>query len=777
MTNLLNFKSFFKFLGKNKFYTAIDIFGLSVSLMFVVIIAVYTVQELSTDNFQAKKDRIYVVSNESYLGSAYRLAAHLQNRYPEIEQVCPTVTHFDNMTPYVGETKTNATLMFTDTTFFDMFSFPLIQGDPHRVLEAKNYAVISESYANRVFIDRDPMGQMIKLNDSVNVMVNGIMKDIRNSAIPYADILSRIDNVGYFNPALDTEEFNNAGGCLLFVLVGKGADLTAKKDDMLEYLKEVFWIYRQGIAKQVVLTPLKDVYFSTINSYNLLNQGDWKFVMILMSVGILILIFAIINYINLTVAQTGFRAKEMATRRLLGSSRGELFSRLILESTLLSFISFLLGFLFALALIPIANDLLKTDINLLSAVTPFSILMAVLLILLLGLVAGLLPAIIISNSKPIDVVRGSFRTKTKMVFGKVFITFQNVITIMLIAASITMVYQINHLINAPLGYNKTNILYISPFQLENKEQINTFTNEISQLASVKQVAYSQGTPFDRGNNWTVDYETHNVSFQIFVADTVFMNMLGLEILKENNLAANEGYYLTEQAIKETNNTFESEKFKLGDDRNIPIAGILRDFQLGNITNDLKPILIQKRKREDFYPWSLLVEVSGNNPFDTREQIKEIFERISKTDFDGRFVDQQIEESFESQKRTSKIVMIFCGIAILISLLGLVAMSTYFIQQRSREIAVRKVFGSSDRQVLVRLVGTFLNYVGVAFILATPVVWYIMRRWLSDYSYRISLSPWIFIAAGVFCLLISFFAVYWQSRRAAHRNPVDSVKSE
>lgn len=775
MNELLNFKSFFKFLGKNKGYTAIDIFGLSVSLMFVILIAVYTVQELSVDKDQKKADRVYALGSEETIGSHWKLKNHLMLRYPEIEEIAPVVSSFQDQPVEIKDETMKAGLLFADTSFYEVFSFPLLVGDKRKVIEVPTYAVVSESFARKAFGSEDPLGQMIHINDSVTVTVNGIMKDIKNSIFPESDIVLSIENIRFFNPSLATEEFNNAVGANLFVLVKEGADLHAKLPDMKAFFTEIFWWYKNYPEKQVILYPLNEIYFSKVGSWTNIRMGDWDFVMILMSVGILILLFAVINYINLTVAQTGQRAKEMATRRLLGSSRSELFSRLIMESTLLSLFSFVLGFLLALAMVPFANDLLRTRIDLAEAITPVNTLIAIGLIALLGIASGLLPAWIISNSKPIDIVRGGFRAKTKMVFSKIFITFQNVITIMMIAASVTMVLQINHMISAPLGYNMKNILDISSHHFQSRERIYAFGNEVSQLASVNRVAYGAGTPFSRGNNNTMRYEDRNISFQTLMGDSTYFSLFGFEILQDNQSASTEGVYLNEQAYRELMIDDATLSFKYYD-RDTPIAGKLKDFRMGNVLSNLPPTQVMVRHGDQLWIWDILIEVNGD-PRVAFEQVKEKYETMMGLEMPGWFMEEQVENSFASQRRTAKIVMIFCVIAILISLLGLLAMSTYFIQQRAREIAVRKVFGSSEGQILNRLVFTFLNYVLVAFVIATPLVWYAMKQWLSDYSYRISLSPLIFIAAGAFCLLISFLTVYYQSYKAANANPVDSVKAE
>lgn len=776
MNNLVNFKSFFKFLSRNKTYTAIDIFGLSVSLMFVILIAVYSVQELSTDKYHEKGDRIYVLSSEANTGSAYKLAYRLQERYPEIEKVCPVAPWgFYHTSVTVADKNFNAELMFADTTFFDFFSFPLLVGDRNHVMDADGYGVISESFARKVFSDSDPIGQVVQVNDSIRIQVNGIMKDIQNSTIPYCDILMGIKQLKYMEEGIDSDQFYNTGAVNNFIMVKEGADLLAKTDDIVAYFKEVFWMYQRGIYSKVLLNPLEDFYFSDMGTYTL-AKGDWQFVMILLSVGILILLFAIINYINLTVAQTAFRAKEMATRRLLGSSRGDLFLRLIMESTLMTFISFLLGIFLAIFFSPYASQLLNARINLSDFVTPGYVLLAVAVILLIGLLAGLLPAIVISNAKPIEVVRGTFRRQTKMVFSKFFITFQNGITIALVAASITMVAQVNHLIHAPLGYKTTNVMDVPVESYKSKKDIETFANEVRQLASVKRIAFSQGTPFNRGNNSTEEINGKQVSFQVFKADTAFLSILGIEIIRDNHLAGPKKVYLNQQAMREMELPEDSPSIKVWG-QEIPIAGIVKDFQLSNIMYQKKPVrLLIKNDIKEWTPYNVLLEVEGD-PVESYKDIQEIYERIGHVGFEGKYIDTQIQESFAAQERTSRIVSIFAFVAILISLLGLLAMSTYFIQQRSSEVAVRKVFGSTNSQILYRLIRTFLVYVLIAFVIATPIIWRFMQQWLSDYSYRIELSPLIFIAAGLFCLFVSFVTIFIQSYQAANLNPVESIKNK
>lgn len=773
------FNSFLRFLRQHKSYTSIEVFGLSISLMFVILIITYSQQEMTTDRFHQDAERIYLLGNEETMMSAYGLGERVKERYPEIEDFCyvngAIIFADEDEIPVTIEGKSlRSSVTFVSENFFNFFSFPLAIGNKDYVMANKNEIVISESFGRKVFGEEDPIGKNIIMGDTLSFVVNGVMKDIRNSVVKYNDILVRTDNLRSFRWDMDGNTFNNASSTVIFLKEREGASLASKAEDMRDYFKDLYWFYKREIVKTVEFIPITEAYYSPHFTY-MSNKGDKKLVIILLTVGLLVLIFAVINYINLTVAQTGFRAKEMATRSLLGSSRFSLFNRLITESTLLTFISFVIGIFLAFLFLPYAERILDTSIDLKGMITPVNLILATFAILLIGFISGILPALLISQTKAVDVVKGSFRQKSKMVFSRFFITFQNAITIALMAAALVMITQVNYLINAPLGYNKENIIDIPTSSLGSNEKISTLTNEFRRLSSVTKVSVSEGTPFSGGNNHTVEFEDRSIGFQTLIVDSDFIDIFGIEIIRENNVSSSDAYYLSEYALKEENLPIDAPSFTFYQPET-PIAGVIKDIQLNNILLDKKPILMQIKKAEDVNPWNILLKVEGD-PFIAYQQVKDTYENVTGMAFNGKFMDQQVEESFAVQRRTSQIVGIFSFIAILLSLLGLLAMSTYFIQQRSREIGVRKVFGSTNAQILNRLVSAFLNYVFIAFIIATPITWYLMREWLSGYSYRIHLNPSFFVLAGFGCLLISFVTVFWQSYMAANANPVNSIKTE
>ena len=793
MFRQLNFRSFFNFLGRNKLYAAINIFGLSVSLMFVILIADYTLRQLTCDDYHAKADRIYVIGNEECITSGYYLQKYLRDRYPEIESTCAVAVSgqsTDAMQPVeAGQGKYSATILFADTTFFRIFDYQLLDGDREQVLASRDNVVLSESFARKVFGTFNPMGQVIRFPDEEkSYVVSGVVRDIDRSVIPNMDIIMRAERLCDINSAND-ERMSNSGAVTTFILARPGADLTAKIPDMLDYFKEIYWIYKGNVYQHVTLTPLRDVYFLSQNNDGGFNYGSWPFVMILFGVGAVILLFAVMNYINLTVAQTGFRAKEMAARRLLGASRGEIILKLILESTFLCVVAFVIALFLAAAVEPGASRLLGSKIGVWQDMTPAVVACYAAFIVVLGVVAGFIPAMMVSRYKPVDIVRGSFRHRTKMFYSKVLITIQNVITIVLIATSLTIGLQIRHLISAPMGYNTADILDVSTEIFTGKPQIAQFREELLREPCVEAVALGCGTPHDRGNNNTMQYGPDRmIGFQIFIGDSTYFRILGLERLRDNHLATredgNNALFVNQYALQALGIAEDATNFKVGENYtyNYDIAGVYRDFQLGSALDELQPVLLKYYDSpEEFlkkaYPWNILVKIHGDKTA-AYNTVKSVFERISDgAVFTGaEYIEQEIEADYAQQRRILHIVGIFTLVAILISALGLVAMSTYYIQQKEQEVAVRKVFGSTRGEVLTRLVGNFMRLVGAAFVIAVPVAWYLLERWLQDYSVRISLSPLIFLASGAFAAAVAFVAVFWQSSRAADSNPVDSIKN-
>jgi len=781
MFRQLDFRSWFTFLGRNRLYTAVNFIGLTLALAFVLIVADYTVRQVTVDNYQTKADRIYAVCNEEAVYSAYYLQKYLLDRYPEIESTC-AIAFDEGKTPVeIGREKLLASVLYADTTFFRMFDFTLLEGSREEALAARDNVVLSESFARKVFGTFDPMGQTIQLdNDNHIYVVSGVMRDIERSTIPAADIIMRAERITETNGSND-ERMSNCGACVTFLLEREGADLQAKTPDILSFFKEIYWPYKGNVYSQVRLISLRELYFEPVNNSYQLAHGSRSFMLILLGVGLVVLVFAVMNYINLTVAQAGFRAREMAARRLLGASQGNIFLKWILESTLFCAAALLFASSIAELLVPWASQLLGTRIAVWDDISWPVAGFTLLAIIALGVISGIIPALFVSRYKPIDIVRGTFRRQTKTVYGRVLIAVQNIITITLLAASLAISLQIRHLVNAPMGYQTHDILNISVGIFPDRSTMFHFCNELRSLPEVEAVGLGCGTPHDGGNNNIYQHGPDGmISFQVFIGDSTYFRILGLERLRDNHVAATgqNTWFINQYALRELGISEEATNFNLGRnyDRSFTIAGIYRDFQVRSALDAPTSVLLREVNNPDeLYPWNILVKTTGDHAR-AYQTIEETFRQITDgSSFSARYITDEIAEDFAAQRRLLHIIGIFTIVALLISSLGLFAMAAYYIQQKRQEIAVRRVFGASRREMLTQLMNNFMILVGVAFVIAVPIAIIGLRRWLEEYSVRISLSPWIFLAAGIFAAVVAVLSVGWQSRRAADADPIESLK--
>lgn len=788
-------KSYITFLSRNKTYTFINVLGFSLSLMFVIIIGLYASQEYGVDRSIDNADRIYTLGitmqkdgqTESAEGTHWRTQRTLK-QLPEVQMTCGVFMAKTEMTGPTDD-NVNSVVMCADSTFFRMFSIPVVEGDRQHVLDQPGAAVVSEEYARRMFGDVDPVGRTLYFaNDKDKkqpLRVTGVFGTMRGTSFQPTDVVVRFELAERVNSSVTDEHMSNASGANVFMLVRPGCDLKQKERLMDKMLKESgFWFY--NLPQMDVKTRVErfaDRYFcdiETVPGGDIENsrRGDMKIVNILFVVGLVILVFSITNYVNLTVAQASTRAKEMATRRLLGAQRSAIVVRLISESLLMCLLSLAVAVVLAVVAMPYAAQLLDTSLEASSLLSVQAVGVGLLFVVAVGVLSGIIPAVVISRAKPVDVVRGTFRLKSKMWFSKVFIVFQSVITILMIACSLTMLLQVRHLVSAPLGYDHDRLLKLPA--AGDSATVAAFVADVSRLSCVERASVCLGTPMDGGNNNTVTYDDgRTLSYQVVYGDRQYMPLLGLRLIRDNHVADEDGVYVNRQTLRELGLPLDARSIPMRDGERLTVRGVLADFHIRDITETQHPMLVYIKEHLP-WSWSILVKVRGDEK-EAYRQVDQRYKLAFKHDiayFEPRpFADQTIRYFYDQAIRMSTIVSLFAAIAVVISLLGLVAMSTYFIEQRRKEIAIRKVFGSTSRQVYARLLRTFLSLVGVAFVVAVPLIGWLMGSWLSGYSYRIALSWWIYLAAGLFCLLVSFVAVMAQSYRAANENPAASVKGE
>lgn len=783
-------KSFFIFLSHNKLYTFINFFGLSISLAIIFIIAGYTGNQLQTDSFQKNADRIYILSSgNGKAHAAYGVSPLLSGRFPEIEHV--VALHCESCRTKINDIQSYETVLMADSAFFNMFTIDITDGDVQQFKHSRQQCVISKQLARRMFGDRNPIGQKISFDDNRDFTICAVMKDIRNSILPDAGIVVPVTSYLSFYYGNDKRYMGNAGFAYIFLMPHKGADLEARTDDILQCFRENYWAY-DNRDRKVQFISLRDSFFQLdlagdFPSNNKFHSGNKNFVLTLISVGLILLIFAILNYINLSIAQTTFRAKEMATRRLLGTSRQGIIARMIGESTIFCSFAVGVGLLLAYALLPYANQLLEHQFGLFDNIEWQGIAAYLLGFIMLCVLTGICPALLLARYQPIEVVKGIFKSHSKNLYGKIMIGIQYAIAIAMLVSSGIVYLQTRHLKEAPLGYNTENILYIPRYASHFLNAV-TFRDRMLALPYVEAVGLGNGTPLHGSNNNTMKMGDRWISTQEIRGDSAYFEILGLRLKQENHQANRNAVYFTEQVFREMEIDEDALVTPmLGNAEKgwkINIAGVYHDFQLGTILDKKRCASVDNRGTYDpngpWNPWDFIVKIKGD-PDAAKKAIAEAYRIETEGGEAGPgeiiYFHETLDAAFKQESNLLQIVIIFTVLALLISTLGLLAMSTYYIRQRRQDIAVKRVFGASQSNIVRQLTGTFLQLVGISFLVAVPIIYMIMHRWLEDYNYRIEQPAWLYVATACFAGIVAFCTIVGFAMQTARENPVSVLKKE
>lgn len=795
-------KYFFRFLKNNPLYAVINVVGLALSLMFVILIGDYTYRQFSIDKWHRNHERIYVLGTENgnSLLSWPDCAHSLKDRYPEVEDVCCVymhngkIKHEDKV--YEESQGDNAgNIMLADSNFFRFFDFKMIDGDRETALDSPEKCVVTESLAKALFPDGNALGQPLQIEGTRYVFVSDDNGDPYDSSLVYtvSGVIKDLDKTVFLNETAVIANFERApqvlgyrlrndlmasgplGSTLSFLMMRPGASLEDKIEDLTSYCIESIPVFNFYGNTKAAIIPLDDLMFAPQNTGAGLQTGDKSLLGILLAVVLAILMFAVTNYINLTVANTGFRAKEMATRRLLGSDGLGISLELIGESTLMVFISFIIGGALALLLEDKVAVLFKGKIDILKDINLATVSVSLVFIILTGVISGIMPTVSLSRYKPIDVVKGSFRYHSKMVLCRIFIILQNVITMTMMTATLTILLQMNHLVKAPLGYNTENIYRVSS---DNPEVLR---NTLKSQPFIQGIGSFSGTSLDgnyRSMSTRKDKDNNNLLVYLTTWDKEFIDIMGINLVKDNHLSGDVKYINEELAGKLSLGDGESE-VTWGDGKVMQVAGIFSNFHMTNILDPYQPFLISVKDTDEIEDPNFMVKTDGSP--DARKKLCDLIKEIDGTtehlDWKLQSVDDNIKASLNEEKNTMRIVSIFTGVAVLISILGFIGMSLFFIRQRKKEIGVRRIMGSTTNEVLSLLLTKFCAPLLVSFIFAVPLSWFIMDKWLESFSYRIGLSPWIFIASGAVSLLIAVVSIFFQTLHAAHSNPADAIRAE
>ena len=792
--------SYIKFLSRNKLYSIIEAVGLAVSLAFLVIIFCYVAQHIAVTRENPHRKEIYGVAIQDKMLYQYGMKETIGESIPEIK----AITEFGWL--YATEMKADGQLLRLgqvlgcDRDFFDFFPVQFAEGQPDQINETLT-AFVSEEMAQVLSQSGEVIGRTIQMMKH-DFTVVGVFTDVGTSLFySNPDVIVNVDITdgmtyygGFDSPAVPANMFENVW---LFIKTFPDVDRDALSEK-LATATEVLFNKILGREYPVDASTIKLVRLDEVFYYDgqtVLKRGDKVMMHSLLAVGLLLLISAMFNYINLNVALTSKRAKEMATRRLHGATKGQIIGKYLWESLAFTMVCMVLGVLLAEALEPLVNRLLGDDVGVKIMLSPFYLVSYLLIVIVVALLAGIIPATVVSRAKPIDVVTGAFRLRTKMVLSKVFIVLQNVIAIVLIALVITMEVQMRHMEQRPVGCRTENLFYVNSM-LSGDE---AFENDLMVLPCVKRIGHSYGYPggASMGTKWMPLDDRENkenwVSVKYLLCDTTAFDMFGFDI-KAMYGQLDEDQYLLTQGLLEAQTGMPLEQFDIDSlgvwyKRNLrsDMCGVLGDFALYDAAHVVDETFgaVQIVGKEPKFRWVAyhpVLEIVGDHE-EARKAIMAVYDKhmgekeVYLEAWSIDFIDNLLLLHLRDTKNRMRLVDMFMAVAVLLSLLGLVAMSTHFASEREKTIAVRKVFGGTMQSEIRRNLKEYVIMILIANVIAIPIAVWVCGRYLEDFVYRIDLHPWIFVVTVVLSFVIAIGSVLWQIVSVARVNPVMALKKE
>ena len=787
-------------LWKNKVFSFINLLGLTVGLTCCFLIGLYISHELSYDNFQAKGDRIVRVIMEYSFGgpvvkgnyTSTKVYPAFKKNFPEIEEGV-RMSQRARIVKYGGKLFDEKRFLYADSTFFDMFSFPLSEGNSQQALSGLNKVIITRSTAAKYFGNQDPVGKIINVgSEGTAYQVTGITADCpANSQIKF-------DFVASFSSLGETQEitYYDANFTTYFLLRNKNSIPILeqkipgfmKKDIGADYTASSYITYH--------LEPFKKVHlYSEYDGFE--PNGSITYVFIIGAVALLILAIACFTYINLSTARSIERAKEVGIRKVSGAYRAQIFSQFIGESLVLSVMGLLFSLILVALFLPAFGRLAEREIHISAIISPFFIIFSVAVIICISLLAGSYPAFVLSSYQPVKVLKGIFKKSgSGLWLRKSLIIFQFMISVFLIVATFIIQNQLHFIQHKKLGYDRDHVLVL-PLDGKIMSTMSGFKSELKMNSHIKNVSCVRDPPTHILGGYSMNRPGMTGQAHLSVTadpvDEEFIKTTGLEIIAGTDLIQQDikdvwdvkeqkdriyHYVLNESAARALGWSPQEaigKKMFLGEQRPGFVKAVVRDFHFSSLHDPIRPLVIFE---EEWGPSQLLIKVSGGNLPQTISYIASKWKTYAAhRPFEYHFLDEDYNKLYGAELRTGKVMNIFASIAIILAALGLFGLSAYSTQQRTKEIGVRKVLGAGMMQIVSLLSKDFVKLVIVAAIIALPLAGFMMNKWLQDFAYRIDISWWIFALAGISSALIAVITVSFQAIKAATANPVKSLRTE
>ncbi len=796
------FKVALRNIGKYKFFSAINILGMTTGIAASLLIILWVTDELSYDRFHAGHDRIYQVGlNARIQGQSIRVANTCPPMAATLVAEVPAVESATRILPWFGtpafkyEDKVFAEedVFYADSNFFQFFSFELLEGDPLTVLKEPNSVVMTPDIAAKYFGNESPVGKLISIDgQETTYKVTGVSKRApSNSHFHYNILVSAEGNerakqqvwlnnwmYNYFklHPGVSVKSVEEAFPALVEKYIGP---------EMERFLGTTMAQMAESDGEYgFYTTPLADLHLHDTSNGNIEPGGNVMYVYIFAGIGVFILVIACINFMNLSTARSSGRAKEVGMRKTLGSVRSQMIFQFLSESTIYSFVSVVLAMLLCYALLPSFNLLADKSLGMAQLLNPYIIGSALALVVVVGILAGSYPAFYLTSFNPVEVLKGKVRAGMKSRgVRSVLVVVQFFISICLIIFTMVVYQQIQFMHERNLGLDKQNVMTL-PNTWRLRDNKEPFRNELNQMAGVEVISYTNNS-FPGVNNTTVfrsasDEQDHIMG--VYFADYDHMDVLKFELTEGRFFSRDfpsdsSAILLNEAAAREfgfDKPVGEDILFKDGENTlRLRVIGVIRDFNFESFRDKVRPISIRLTQNAN----NMLIRYSGN-PGELITSIENAWKTYAPNEpFEYSFLDERFDNLFRGERRMGTIFGIFSGLAVFIACLGLFALAAFTSEQRTKEIGIRKALGATPFSLTLILSTEFIKLVLIAFVPASLAAWYGASEWLAGFSHRTEISPLIFVISGVAAIVIAWLTVSFQAIRAAGTNPVNSLRYE
>jgi len=783
------FKTAWRNLLQNKTFSLINIFGLALGMTCSLVIMLWLKDEMNKDKFHQNGKRLYrVMENQYYSGNVSTfestpgiLAENIVKDIPDIQAASQMLWEEEPLFT-VDNTYDKEKGRYVERDFLRMFSFKLTKGDPATALSRPDAVVISKKLAEKYFKGQDPVGKMIRIDNTDNVMVTGVLDEIPKSSSLTFDFLMSFEQWRKKNDWAK-EWGNNGPRC--YVMLAQNVSVDKVNAKIKNYIKTK----NKDSNVELFLQNYGESYLYSDWENGKQIGGRIEYVKIFSIVAIIILVIACINFMNLATARSLRRAREIGVRKVVGAGKRQLIGQFIGESLFVSFIAICFSLLIVMLLLPSFNTLTEKHLSI-DFTDPSFILILLGLTVVTGVISGSYPALFMSSLKPIIVLKGLLKFRPGATyFRKALVVFQFSLSIILILGMIVIYRQIDFIHNKNLGFAKEDLLYI-PLEGELQKTYPTFKEQLLKQPGIKYVTSAQSNPLEVGSStagvrWPGKDTTKLILFSSNPITYDYIKTMGIQLIAGRDFSNEYGldtmnYLVNEAAAKKIGYKDPvGKELTMWGDKGM-IVGVMKDYHHNSLHVPIEPLILRLHKKSwgGTYWGNVIVRTEKGKTKQAIASMEKLYKQFNPGfPFKYYFTDDEIANRYKAEYTVSKLSRYFAFLAIFISCLGLFGLVTFTAEQKTKEIGIRKVLGASVTGIVGMLSKDFLTLVLIAAVIAFPVAWWAMHRWLNDFAYRVNIGWWVFVVAGIIAMLIALITISFQSVKAAIANPVKSLRTE